>query len=55
MNGLQAKAAANTLVKAQAIAQQMAQGLHVNLAGLIFASNQAPESPQPAVRLQQFA
>ncbi|HEX3435989.1 MAG TPA: SIMPL domain-containing protein, partial [Pseudacidobacterium sp.] len=55
MNGLQAKAAANTLVKAQAIAQQMAQGLNVKLAGLIFASNQAPESPQPVVRLQQFA
>jgi len=47
MNGLQAKAAANALAKAQAIAQQMAQGLNVKLAGLIFASNQAPESPVP--------
>lgn len=55
MNALQAKAAANALAKAQAIAQQMAQGLNVKLAGLIFASNQAPESPQPVVRLQQFA
>lgn len=45
MNGLQAKAAANALTKAQAIAQQMAQGLNVKLAGLIYASNQAPESP----------
>jgi uncharacterized protein len=45
MNGLQAKAAANALVKAQAIAQQMAEGLHVKLTGLIYASNQAPESP----------
>ena len=45
MNGLQAKAAANALAKAQAIAQQMAQGLNVKLAGLIYASNQAPESP----------
>lgn len=43
MNGLQAKAAASALAKAQAIAQQMAQGLNVKLAGLIFASNQAPE------------
>ena len=45
MNGLQAKAAANALAKAQAIAQQMAQGLNVKLAGLIYASNEAPESP----------
>ncbi len=45
MNGLQAKAAASALAKAQAIAQQMAQGLNVKLAGLIYASNQAPESP----------
>jgi uncharacterized protein YggE len=45
MNGLQAKAAANALAKAQGIAQQMAQGLNVKLAGLIYASNQAPESP----------
>src|ERR1700751_1713887 len=43
MNGLQAKAAGNALAKAQAIAQQMAQGLNVKLAGLVFASNQAPE------------
>ena len=45
MNALQAKAASNALAKAQAIAQQMAQGLNVKLSGLIFASNQAPESP----------
>ncbi|QNI32110.1 SIMPL domain-containing protein [Alloacidobacterium dinghuense] len=45
MNGLQAKAAANALAKAQVIAQQMAQGLNVKLSGLIYASNQAPESP----------
>jgi uncharacterized protein YggE len=45
MNGLQAKAAAAALAKAQVIAQQMAQGLNVKLAGLIYASNQAPESP----------
>jgi uncharacterized protein len=47
MNGLQANAASLALAKAQAIAQQMAQGLNVKLAGLIFASNQAPESPVP--------
>ncbi len=45
MNALQAKAAANALSKAQVIAQQMAQGLNVKLSGLIYASNQAPESP----------
>lgn len=45
MNGLQAKAAANALKKAQAVAEQMAQGLNVKLSGLIYASNQAPESP----------
>lgn len=45
MNGLQARAAAAALAKAQIIAQQMAQGLNVKLAGLIYASNQAPESP----------
>lgn len=45
MNGLQAKAAAGALAKAQAIAIQMAQGLNVKLSGLIYASNQAPESP----------
>ncbi len=45
MNGLQARAAANALKKAQAVAQQMADGLNVKLAGLIYASNQAPESP----------
>ncbi|MBV8632681.1 MAG: SIMPL domain-containing protein [Silvibacterium sp.] len=54
MNGLQAKAAGSALAKAQAIAQQMAQGLNVKLAGLVFASNQAPESPVP-VRIEQFA
>lgn len=45
MNGLQAKAAANALKKAQAVAEQMALGLNVKLMGLIYASNQAPESP----------
>ncbi|HEX3437585.1 MAG TPA: SIMPL domain-containing protein [Pseudacidobacterium sp.] len=56
MNGLQARAAANALKKAQAVAQQMADGLGVKLAGLIYASNQAPESPvRPLDRLQTFA
>jgi uncharacterized protein YggE len=45
MKGLQATAAANALVKAKAIADQMASGLNVKLSGLIYASNQAPESP----------
>jgi len=53
MNALQARAAANALAKAQAIAQQMAQGLNVKLSGLIYASNQAPASP--VQRLEQYA
>jgi uncharacterized protein YggE len=54
MNGLQAKAAANALAKAQVIAQQMAQGLYVKLTGLIYASNQAPESPvRPMPRMME--
>jgi len=39
---LQAKAAANALGKARAIAQQMADGMHVKLGALIYASNEAP-------------
>lgn len=41
---LQAEAAANALSKGQAIAAQMAKGLGVKLTGLIYASNQAPET-----------
>lgn len=56
MNGLHAKAAANALTKAQTIAQQMAQGLNVKLAGLIYASNQAPESPvRPVPMMKSMA
>jgi uncharacterized protein YggE len=39
---LQAKAAANALVKARAVASQMAEGLSVRLGGLIYASNVSP-------------
>ncbi|HEY9126307.1 MAG TPA: SIMPL domain-containing protein [Acidobacteriaceae bacterium] len=39
---LQAKAAASALVKARAMASQMAEGLHVKLGGLIYASNVSP-------------
>jgi len=39
---LQAKAAANALLKARAMANQMADGLHVKLGGLIYASNVSP-------------
>jgi uncharacterized protein YggE len=54
MNGLQARAAASALAKAQAIAQQMAQGLNVKVAGLIYASNQAPETPvRPAPMMME--
>jgi len=40
---LQAKAAANALVKARAVAAEMADGLHVKLGMLIYASNEAPD------------
>jgi hypothetical protein len=39
---LQAKAAENALVKARAVAAQMADGLHVKLGELIYASNETP-------------
>lgn len=41
---LQAKAAANALIKARAVASQMAVGLHVKLGELIYASNEAPSA-----------
>jgi uncharacterized protein YggE len=40
--GLQAKAAANALVKARGVASQMADGLHVKLGDLVYASNETP-------------
>jgi uncharacterized protein len=39
---LQAKAAEAALVKARAVASQMAEGLHVKLGDLIYASNETP-------------
>lgn len=41
---LQAKAAANALVKAHSVATQMAEGLQVKLGSLIYASNEVPEA-----------
>ena len=41
---LQAQAGANALIKAHAVAAQMADGLHVKLGTLIYASNEAPET-----------
>jgi uncharacterized protein len=41
---LQAQAAANALVKARAVASQMAEGLHVKLGALIYASNETPNA-----------
>ena len=41
---LQAKAAANALVKARSIAANMSEGLHVKLGALIYASNQTPNT-----------
>ncbi len=42
---LQAQAAAKALKHAQAIAEQMATGLNAHLGVLLYASNQAPETP----------
>ncbi|HUX44757.1 MAG TPA: SIMPL domain-containing protein [Terracidiphilus sp.] len=41
---LQAKAAQAALVKARAVAGQMAEGLHVKLGDLIYASNETPNA-----------
>ncbi|HVU46310.1 MAG TPA: SIMPL domain-containing protein [Terracidiphilus sp.] len=41
---LQAKAAAAALIKARAVASQMADGLHVRLGDLIYASNETPNT-----------
>jgi uncharacterized protein YggE len=41
---LQAQAAANALIKARAQAAVMAEGLHVKLGALIYASNEVPET-----------
>jgi hypothetical protein len=41
---LQAKAAENALVKARAVADRMAEGLHVKLGALIYASNETPNT-----------
>ena len=42
--GLQAKAAENALVKARTVADRMAEGLHVKLGSLIYASNETPNA-----------
>jgi uncharacterized protein YggE len=41
---LQAKAAGNALVKAREVAARMADGLHVKLSALIYASNETPNT-----------
>ena len=52
---LQARAAANALVKARGIAAQMAEGLHVKLGDLLYASNQAPEvGPKPMFNMRSL-
>lgn len=46
-DALDAKAAGKALMRAHAIAAQMAEGLGVHLGPLLYASNQAPERPAP--------
>ena len=41
---LQAKAAENALVKARSVADRMAEGLHIKLGALIYASNETPNA-----------
>jgi len=52
---LHAKAAENALVKARGVASQMAEGLHVKLGDLIYASNETPSLklyiPRPGLTL----
>jgi hypothetical protein len=52
---LQAKAAENALVKAREVAARMADGLHVKLGALIYASNETPNAKiyfaRPAQRM----
>lgn len=50
---LQAKAAEAALVKAQQVASRMADGLHVKLGALIYASNETPNSRIYFARPQQ--
>ncbi len=50
---LQAKAAEVALVKARAVANQMAEGLHVKLGDLIYASNETPNTKIYFARPQQ--
>jgi hypothetical protein len=47
---LQAKAAGNALVKAREVAGRMADGLHVKLGALIYASNETPNAKLYFVR-----
>jgi uncharacterized protein YggE len=47
LKALQAQAAANALVKARAVASQMADGMKVKLGALIYASNQTPNTRIP--------
>jgi len=50
---LQAKAAEAALVKARAVANQMAEGLHVKLGDLVYASNETPNARIYFARPQQ--
>jgi uncharacterized protein YggE len=48
---LQAKAAENALVKAHGVADRMAEGLHVKLGALIYASNETPNTNVFPIRM----
>jgi hypothetical protein len=50
---LQAKAAESALVKARAVADRMAEGLHVKLGALIYASNETPNTRLYLMRPRQ--
>jgi uncharacterized protein YggE len=54
-NALEAKAAGKALARAHAVAAQMAQGLNIKLGNLIYASNQAPETPRPMPMMRAMA
>ena len=54
-DALQAKAAGLALIRARQIAQQMAEGLKVELGGLIYASNETPAVPIPRMAFAAHA
>ncbi|WP_263411156.1 SIMPL domain-containing protein [Terriglobus tenax] len=54
-SALEAQAASKALAHAQRIAAQMAEALHAKLGPLVYASNEAPQSPHPIPMMRMAA